>query len=793
MLVLALPSIARAGTYGELAHFGATGAGHGQFKITSGTHAFGVDATDNDVYVGDEVKKGEYRVQELTASGAFIAQTAPFIAPNHDGIEGIAIDTALKRIYVLALEKRGTELVIAPNAGAAGTLYAFSSEPTGEVLAPAGGTSAGVLTGPGMLAPQSDTPEAALLEPRGITVDPTTHDVIVAGEVELKPEEEKEPQLRVALQRIHSDGAVGQRYVDGTDALASQEPNSPIVSATGAVYLAIPQARALPPVEAADELMQIPSNFASTAPPTPFVALALQAPGEEGRPVVEFDDNEPTVHGGGLSLAPPAGGGSGEGTIYAKAHVFVGNSIEGAYYPGVLAFAASGGAEIGWTGGQTKKTGTACALGFAGRTYSSVAAGADETVFVLDPGKESPPGPPHVVEFGPGGSGCPGAEAEEPVSSVSGRPLTPGEAIASGTEVTLSSTVTQANALSVEWSFGDGQSASVNTDEYAHTSVKHKFVQGGELTVTETIHTDDLATPTIVKTTKILVSATAAPPTAVLEGPAEVTLGGAGGQRLVYSKDGGLELVSAPAQGEASFDGSASHASTAQGANRIVSYQWTFGDGHSETTSSATVQHTYAGVGTYTVALTVTDTHGLASEPVTITVRVKNPPESLGLTGAQPAGSSTAVTAATSGSGAGSPSPGGPSTGRGHAHSAVPAVTLHGRKLQVGRTGTITLQLACPRDESVCRGAVMLQTLAAVRLSTRGAHGGRHARPSILILARGTVTIAGGHTRAIVLALTSDARMLLGHAHRVRARATILARDSAGVTHTTRTIVTLGA
>jgi len=70
---------ARGEGYGELRHFGSAGTGHGQFQIPSGkfeTHAFGVDPTDNSVYVGDEPTRGEYRIQKLSATGQFIASVS---------------------------------------------------------------------------------------------------------------------------------------------------------------------------------------------------------------------------------------------------------------------------------------------------------------------------------------------------------------------------------------------------------------------------------------------------------------------------------------------------------------------------------------------------------------------------------------------------------------------------------------------------------------------------------------------------------------------------------------------
>jgi alpha-tubulin suppressor-like RCC1 family protein/PKD repeat protein len=57
----------------------------------------------------------------------------------------------------------------------------------------------------------------------------------------------------------------------------------------------------------------------------------------------------------------------------------------------------------------------------------------------------------------------------------------------------------------------------------------------------------------------------------------------------------------------------------------LVGYDWTFGDGESETFSSATTEHGYAAVGTYLVTLTVTDDEG-ATGSVTEQVVVEDEP-----------------------------------------------------------------------------------------------------------------------------------------------------------------------
>lgn len=71
----------------------------------------------------------------------------------------------------------------------------------------------------------------------------------------------------------------------------------------------------------------------------------------------------------------------------------------------------------------------------------------------------------------------------------------------------------------------------------------------------------------------------------------------------------------APAMaGEATtFDASASAASPGQS---VVSYDWNFGDGSSEETTSPSTSHAYATANTYTVTLTVVDSAACSTEPI---------------------------------------------------------------------------------------------------------------------------------------------------------------------------------
>jgi hypothetical protein len=78
---------------------------------------------------------------------------------------------------------------------------------------------------------------------------------------------------------------------------------------------------------------------------------------------------------------------------------------------------------------------------------------------------------------------------------------------------------------------------------------------------------------------------------------------------------------------------------------------------------------------------------------------------------------------------------------------------------------------------------VTLRTLTAVTSSNH--------KKAVLTLASGSFTATGGTVKAVTLHLSAKARKLLARSHVLRARATIVARDSQGAMHTTTIVVTL--
>jgi PKD repeat protein len=353
---------------------------------------------------------------------------------------------------------------------------------------------------------------------------------------------------------------------------------------------------------------------------------------------------------------------------------------------------------------------------------------------------DSNPKAPRVVELGPGGGGCPTASSGELSASLEGTPVS--GAVAPGSEIKLSSTLTEANALSVKWSFGDGSEGETINQHLVPETV-HKFTAEGEFTVKETIHTDNLASPEFVEEKTIVVKSPF--PVARFSGP-EAALAG--------------EAVS--------FDGKTS---TDPGGEPLT-YKWSFGDGSSKETNTAKVAHTYAAAGSYPVTLTVSDGKGLESTPVTHTITVSAP-------GGE--GSKESPKEAPKESPKESPKEAPKEPPKESPPLATYEIKLAGSSLTVGSSGAVTVRVDCA-GQSSCTGSVSVRTLGKV-----GA--GKHK--SVLMLGGGALKLAGGGAGTITLRLSGKARTLLARLHVLKARVMIVARDAAGVTHTTQFTVTL--
>lgn len=118
----------------------------------------------------------------------------------------------------------------------------------------------------------------------------------------------------------------------------------------------------------------------------------------------------------------------------------------------------------------------------------------------------------------------------------------------------------------------------------------------------------------------------------------------------------------------------------------------------------------------------------------------------------------------------------------------APDATIASTSLQASASGAVSLKISCPAGESSCAGTVTLHTLNAVSASVVDAW---NAKAAVLTLATGSFSVPGGQVKTITLHLSTKARKLLARDHLLRVRATVIAHNPAGGTHTTQSTATL--
>jgi IPT/TIG domain len=124
--------------------------------------------------------------------------------------------------------------------------------------------------------------------------------------------------------------------------------------------------------------------------------------------------------------------------------------------------------------------------------------------------------------------------------------------------------------------------------------------------------------------------------------------------------------------------------------------------------------------------------------------------------------------------------------------ATIPVVGLvGGGSATATPAGVVPVKVSCPAGESSCIGSITLTTIGAVGAST--AHETKAKKKPALTLATGSFTVAGGKTATVQLHLSSKGKALLKHSDTLHASATIVAHDSSGATHTTKTTITIHA
>jgi PKD repeat protein len=810
--LLALAALAASATAAPFGELGKTrfkvGTGGGELNLGRGQLPFAVDSADGSYYVGDTLKSGavpEYRIQKFDLKGklqASVVFSPPEAKGSTTGTVGVelqlAADPARNRVYALVVYSRrerseaeekqeekcekegGTRCEKFPldeEALAAGDLYAFEY---------AAGKLESKRLKEGAIAPivneatfkaQGEKPKEALLEPRGMAVEPATGNVVIAGiederDNEQVEKEEAEKACRGVVESVlvaenakkELSGGIGPRYVDTEELLGPSPcggqfiedesvPYSPILTPGGKLFVEDPTGA----------IWEIPRTTATKLgeeefKTTPRVLYRL----DERQTLVFFgieEDPGPTMS----FLSDGAGGGS----IYLSAEILTqGEGFNGAAL--VLGYHGDGEAETatateaGWTGGghEIGGGGEGCTIptpsGISALVGAFKAEG-KEGVVVFDAYESAELKEKFVgaFQFGPGGStkGCPTASATAPSVKVKGTAVS---SLAAGEKALISSTLTGANAKSVVWKFKNLTTSEEETEEthqyqFQATSVEHVFLHPGKYRISETVEGDNLASPAIEAPTREVTVETAHP-------------------KVLFTFPG---FVLAKVQ-TVKFDATVTDPNEAP---PHLKYVWKFGDG-GESSGAATgtavsAEHVYAAPCACTVTLEVSDGTG-AKGVSSATINV-------GEEGSPPPPPPTETTTPPPGEGPPPPPPGGGSAGFQEIHN--PSATIAGTSLSVSAAGAFALKIGCPAGEVSCMGTATLRTLTAVS-------AGR-SKKAVLTLASGSFTVAGGQSKVVTLHLSARGRALLARVHVLRAQVTLVAHDSAGVSKTNKATVTL--
>jgi hypothetical protein len=840
---------AAAATYGGLGNVGASTikagtGGKGHVDPTEG-HNFAVDPSTGHFFIAEEFKeeaKTRVRVQAFGAKGEFLAENLITLATGRgSGLGGLAIDPGHKRLYMLEtrvrpeeseaielkiqkkeeqLEKAKKEgntaeaekleaeiakleeekLVFDPGINAASEIFSFSTEVATEKL-----KEQKVLTSAAVLNPASEEAKVSLIAPQGIAVDPKSHELVILGQQDESPRKgpgEEEP--RAAVQRVHENGTLGPRYVDQVNCLDQGEPSatepacatksraefprSPIVTPQGRVYVEVTQT--------AGEIWEMPGTPAgeegfTTVPVQPKRIFTLSNEAEQQK-LLEFRGQEEVP--GTMAFVQT---GEKEGKI------FVVGTVEHEFRAVIeLSYAESGGVatvtERGWTGGQgATSSQEKCVIPPTSTRAPLIGIGMGENTLVFEAQPEQSPAPAFaiVLGFGSGGEAC-GHPTLTPPSVQVGE-LKNAKEVATGQKTTISSQLAGANAKATKWKFASTAGEEPGPFEagyqFESPSMEHEFTRLGEFTITETVETDNLGTPTVEAKLEHFKTTASAPKVKVLH---------TGGE---------------PHAGEpVTLEGSVTDVNEA---TPHLKYTWKFGDGsapvveHEEATKPSVVRkvsHTFLSRcgGKCTVVLEVED-EAATGKPGSGKIELGIAPsrtEEEGAAAKHKAEEEAAVAKHKAEEEAAAAKHKAEVEAEEAATRALvakhkveeeeaakqrvlnektvknPEAKLAGTSLSVAPNGSVVVTVTCPTGETGCVGTLTLKTLTAVSAK---------AKKAILTLASGSFNVAGGGSSKVTLHLSGKAKTLLARSHTLRALAVTVAHDTAGVSRTVKTTVTL--
>lgn len=743
---------ASADAFGEIGQAGSFGTASGQFSFPTD---LAVDPADNSVYVLDEpegtqpgVGPSHFRIQKFSASlgkptASALIETPTDAKGHHSTVDGIAVDSSLHRLYVL-------KAIRTPLGETSGYAYvgseidAYSTTPTGETLPLASGVPAGVFyTFPAPPTEESKIPAGSLGTPDGLAVDPSTHDLIVLG---------KNASFRTVVQRIattepYSSGTLHETLEDTSNSLTAMgAANGVAVGPTGSIYLVTSNV----PAGAGSSRRGIVKLTGSFATPTITV-------------VHEDTSESPRLTGGSGSFGARDQGAqiavsSDRSLVYAAQAKKLEEPFEEPKEPGnyeIRGMSTADGSQQILLGGGT----STCSITSAS---NAIAAGSNGVVYSLDEGNIEEGGGHtsfgfHLIEFGPGGSGCP-----EPAASfkMNGDAASPTVTVQRGQMVTFDasgSTLHGEKPVEVDWDLdGSGKYATKVTGNPANLTTSLRYLKPGTYTIGLKIVLEkngNFGNPAPVTRTLHVEPSV---PTAHFEASQAEP---AAGETVTFNASESVDPEGGP-------EGEPTH--------KLKSYHWNFGDGTPETTTTTPeVSHAFANPNpesrSVTVELTVTSEEEQQSAPTTQMLSVKGTP-------AQKEPEHTVPPV--------------------EKQPLVTPIVVFDRSPTeldpkvVAGAGQVELTVTCPAAKVSCGGAAQLD---ATPKATGAAKKKKGKKPSPVMLGRVSFSLSSGQRQVLTVHLSSSGLALLKHEKTLKAQLILTAHDSFGDQKTDKLMVTLHA
>jgi PKD repeat protein len=727
MFSLASAGPVYAGGFGEIGQVGSFGSGEGEFKYPIDVAAD--SGENNDVFVIDSpegFEPAEVRIQKfeppLHQSSKAVATAKVPIEPGQY-VAAIAVDPALGRLYVLksAEDRSGDWLASEIDSYTTGGL---SPEPVFYKF---------------------QTTPAELPEPRGMALEPGTNNLLVLGTTEGRG--------HTVIQRIvanGSTGSLGEEFGDGAEVIAHG-------SAAGAI------------AAGPDGAIFVEGNAGFNPDGYPGIdELSTKAPDSLEKPAIhtvhsedseELNEEVPRLTGGAARQFFESSQGeqiavSPEGSVLYAATVSTPNRFpgtEGDYEVRGMS-PTSGLQEMLYGGGKDNgDPETPCHIA---SEAIAIAAGTGGIVYALDKGvseyrEEVSTYGFHLIEFGPGGTGCPVPQTavSAPTRVQKGEPVT----------FTASKTELQgAEPSEVAWEFAGPEDATVKVSEGCPTepskclSTSLRFLKAGSYTVKVTMATTGGFGPPPAVTQNLEVAAPS--PTASFEAS-------------VSSAKPGETVTFKGAESLDPAGGACSQQSGCTPTHTLKSYKWSFGDGGSETTSTPEYSRAFANASTTarseTVTLTVVNEEGVESAPVTESLTIEGTP------------------------GVASPGPGS-SIGPPPIVAPLPdrSPTNVDPSIVTGN-GMITLTVTCPATKVSCGGTAQLK---ATPKATKA-----HRKPTAVVVGQGSFSVTSGGKQKLTIRLSASGVALLKKEKVLKVEVIVVSHDSFGDPETRTLTITLRA